>query len=78
MKQLEKLFGDHNIIMYVEKGITYFEIQSVSMAIGYVTKAKGKEYPHKTRINKTLKMPELNRLYTVYNFLCQKVNCIVS
>lgn len=55
MKQLEKLFGDHNIIMYVEKGITYFEIQSVSMAIGYVTKAKGKEYPHKTRINKTLK-----------------------
>lgn len=42
MKQLEKLFGDHNIIMYVEKGITYFEIQSVSMAIGYVTKAKGK------------------------------------
>lgn len=59
MKQLEKLFGDYNIIMYVENGITYFEVESVSMAIGYVTKAKGKEYPHKIRINKTLKNAEI-------------------
>lgn len=59
MKQLEKLFGDYNIIMYIENGVTYFEVESVSMAIGYVTKAKGKEYPHKIRINKTLKNAEI-------------------
>lgn len=60
MKQLEKLFGDYPVIMYIdESGVAHFEIESVSMAIGYVTRAKGKEYPHKTRINKTLKNAEI-------------------
>lgn len=60
MKQLEKLFGDYPVIMYIdESGVANFEIESVSMAIGYVTRAKGKEYPHKTRINKTLKNAEI-------------------
>lgn len=59
MKELEKLFDGHNIIMFVENDVTFFEVESVAMAIGYVTKAKGKEYPHKTRINKTLKNAEI-------------------
>lgn len=54
MKQLDKLFDGHNIIMYEEEGKVYFEVESVSMAIGYVTKAKGKEYPHKTRIKRLI------------------------
>lgn len=59
MKELEKLFDGHNVIMFVENDATFFEVESVAMAIGYVTKAKGKEYPHKTRINKTLKNAEI-------------------
>ena len=55
-KILNELFDGRNVIMEVdEQGILYFEIESLSMAIGYITKAKGKEYVHKSRMNKTLK-----------------------
>ena len=60
-KILNELFDGRNVIMEVdEQGILYFEIESLSMAIGYITKAKGKEYVHKSRMNKTLKNAEIS------------------
>lgn len=59
-KVLNELFDGRNVIMEVdEHGVLYFEIESLSMAIGYITKAKGKEYVHKSRMNKTLKNAEI-------------------
>lgn len=59
-KVLNKLFDGRNVIIEMdEKGNLFFEIESVSMAIGYITKANGKEYIHKTRMNKTLKNAEI-------------------
>lgn len=72
MKHLEKLFDGHNIIMFTEDDVVYFELESVSMAIGYVTKAKGKEYPHKTRIQKTLKNAEITTVvHGVQHFMTE-------
>lgn len=57
----EQIFEEHNVVMQKdENGILWFEIMSLSMAVGYITKAKGKEYPHKTRIDKTLKNAEIS------------------
>ena len=59
-KALEKIFEGRNVIIKMdEKGNPIFEIESTSMAIGYVTKSSGKEYVHKTRMNKTLKNAEI-------------------
>lgn len=60
MKELDKLFEGRNIVMHEDNGKLFFEIESVAMAIGYITKAKGKEYIHKTRMNKTLKNAEIS------------------
>lgn len=60
MKIIDKMFQGKNVSMQVDDdGILWFEIESLSMAIGYVTKAKEKEYVHKTRMNKTLKNAEI-------------------
>lgn len=59
-KALEKIFEGKNIIIETdEKGNPLFEIETTSMAIGYVTKSNGKEYVHKLRMNKTLKNAEI-------------------
>ena len=56
MKIIDQIFQGKNVKMQVDDNdVLWFEIESLSMAIGYVTKAKGKEYVHKTRMNKTLK-----------------------
>ena len=56
MKIIDQIFQGKNVIMQVDDNdVLWFEIESLSMSIGYVTKAKGKEYVHKTRMNKTLK-----------------------
>lgn len=55
LKILDEIFEGRNIIIIEENGIAYFEIESVSKAIGYITVAKGREYVHKTRINKIIK-----------------------
>ena len=61
MKIIDKLFQGKNVEMQVDDdGILWFEIESLSMAIGYITKAKGKEYVHKTRMNNTLKNAEIS------------------
>lgn len=59
-KALEKIFEGRNVIIEInEKGNPIFEIESTSMAIGYVTKSSDKEYVHKTRMAKTLKNAEI-------------------
>ena len=56
MKIIDEMFQGKNVSMQIDNnGDLWFEIESLSMAIGYVTKAKGKEYVHKSRMNKTLK-----------------------
>lgn len=60
MKIIDKIFQGKNVKMELDDdGILWFEIESLSMAIGYITKAKGKEYVHKSRMNKTLKNAEI-------------------
>lgn len=59
-KVVEGIFDGRNVIVETdEKGNPLFEIESTSMAIGYVTKSCGKEYVHKTRMNQTLKNAEI-------------------
>lgn len=61
MNIINKLFDGRNVEMQQdENGVLWFEIESLSKAIGYVTVAKGKEYVHKTRMNKTLKNAEIS------------------
>lgn len=61
MKIIDKMFQGKNVGMQIDdNGVLWFEIESLSMAIGYVTKAKGKEYVHKARMNKTLKNAEIS------------------
>lgn len=60
MKILEKLFEGRKIVIIEENGILLFEVESVAMAIGYITIAKGKEYPHKSRIKTTLKNADIS------------------
>ena len=51
IKQFE---GKDIKIILNEDGEPLFELYGVGMALGYITNSKGKSYPHKTRINKTL------------------------
>lgn len=61
MNIIKKLFNGRDVEMQQdENGILWFEIESLSMAIGYITKAKGKEYVHKSRMNKTLKNADIS------------------
>ena len=61
MKIIDEMFQGKNVSMQIDdNGVLWFEIESLSMAIGYVTKAKGKEYIHKSRMNKTLKNAEIS------------------
>lgn len=58
---LSKIFDGRNITIETdENGEPLFEVESVSMAIGYITVSKGKEYVHKTRMNKTLKNADIS------------------
>ena len=61
MKIIDEMFQGKNVSMQIDdNGVLWFEIESLSMAIEYVTKAKGKEYVHKSRMNKTLKNAEIS------------------
>lgn len=61
MNIIKRLFEGRNVEMQQDdNGVLWFEIESLSMAIGYITKAKGKEYVHKSRMNKTLKNAEIS------------------
>lgn len=61
MRILNKLFDGRNVeIQQDDNGNLWFEVESLSMAIGYITKAKGREYVHKSRVQKTLKNAEIS------------------
>ena len=47
-------------IILNEQGEPLFEIYSTGMALGYITNSKGKTYPHKVRIDKTIKNAEIS------------------
>lgn len=72
-KVLNKLFDGRNVVIEVDDNCDlYFEIESLSMAIGYITKAKGKEYVHKSRMNKTLKNAQITTVvHGVQHFLTE-------
>lgn len=74
IKIFEQIFEGHNVIIQKdENGLLWFEIESLSMAIGYMTKANGKEYVHKTRMNKTLKNAEITPfVHGVQNFISEQ------
>ena len=57
---LSKIFeGTPVEIIVDENGEPLFELYSTGMALGYITNADGKQYPHKTRIEKTLQNAEI-------------------
>ena len=61
MKDLKMMFeGSEVKIIVNEKGEPLFELYSTGMALGYTNKAKGKIYPHKIRIDKTIKNAEIS------------------
>lgn len=58
-KQLVEFEGNDIEMMIGENGEPLFELYGVDMALGYTNKAKGKIYPYKIRINKTLENAEI-------------------
>jgi len=60
MKELKMLFENKEVEILTINGNAMFEIYSTGMALGYVTKAKNKDYPHKSRVDKTLKNAEIS------------------
>lgn len=53
-------FQDMNVEILEIDGKVLFEVYSTGMALGYINKAKGKLYPHKSRINKIIENVEIN------------------
>lgn len=54
------IFEGKNVNMIIgENGEPLFELYSVGQALGYETKSKGSEYPHKSRINKTVENADI-------------------
>lgn len=58
---LSKVFEGANVQIIVdENNEPLFELYSTGAALGYITAAKGKNYPHKTRIEKTVENAEIS------------------
>lgn len=58
---LRKEFQGNNVDIIVdEKGELLFELYSTGMALGQVKVAKGKNYPHKQRIDKNIKNADIS------------------
>lgn len=60
MNDLMIFEGNQVEIILNEKEKPLFEIYSTGMALGYITNSKGKAYPHKVRIDKTIKNAEIS------------------
>lgn len=54
-----KVFEGHNVDIIQVNGEILFEIYSTGMALGYITNANNKQYPHKTRIDKIIENAEI-------------------
>ena len=58
---LIKVFEGNDVQIIVdENDELLFELYSTGAALGYITTAKGKNYPHKTRIEKTVENAEIS------------------
>lgn len=53
-------FQDMDVEILEIDGKVLFEVYSTGMALGYINKAKGKLYPHKSRINKIIENVEIS------------------
>lgn len=60
MNKLMIFEGNQVEIITNEKGEPLFEVYSTGMALGYMTNSKGKTYPHKVRIDNTIKNAEIS------------------
>lgn len=60
MKELKMLFENKEVEIISIDNIAHFELYSTGMALGYITIAKNKDYPHKSRIDKTAKNAEIS------------------
>lgn len=56
----ERIFEGKQVLIKNHDNIIWFEVDSLAIAIGYVTISKNQEYPHRTRINKVLKNAEIS------------------
>jgi hypothetical protein len=54
-----KIFEQCEVQIIVQNDEPLFELYSTAMALGYVTTARGKEYPHKVRIEKVISNAEI-------------------
>ena len=52
-------FEGHNVEIIQVDGEVLFEVYSTGMALGYITNANNKQYPHKTRIDKVIENAEI-------------------
>ena len=60
MNKLMIFEGNQVEIITNEKGEPLFEVYSTGKALGYMTNSKGKTYPHKVRIDNTIKNAEIS------------------
>lgn len=74
MKDLMIFEGNEVEIILNEKGEPLFEIYSTGMALGYKTvNSKGIAYPHKIRIDKTIKNAEISTcVHGVHNYFTEE------
>ena len=54
-----KIFEQCEVQIIIQNDEPLFELYSTAMALGYVTTARGKEYPHKVRIEKVVSNAEI-------------------
>ena len=59
MNKVVNVFENCEVKIIVENDVPLFEIYSVGMALGYITVANGKSYPHKVRIEKVISNAEI-------------------
>ena len=54
MNNMISVFENCEIQIVVENDAPLFEVYSTGMALGYITTSRGKNYPHKVRIEKVI------------------------
>lgn len=59
MNKVVNVFENCEVKIIIENDAPLFEIYSVGMALGYITVANGKSYPHKIRIEKVISNAEI-------------------
>ena len=59
MNNMISVFENCEIQIVVENDAPLFEVYSTGMALGYITTSRGKNYPHKVRIEKVISNAEI-------------------